>query len=186
MVYKVGIIGGETHFGEITQLQGKALEIMAAAVRPEQVEWAQETFGCRVFENTENLLACKDLDLIFVANENDRRAEAIVAVLGAGCDVIVDKPLAITMEQQQQQIESILQRNSRRRLFMLLTLRGSPLYAGLRGILQENEIGSPAFTHVRMAVRLKRKQRPPWFLDVRRSGDCCSICLYTVWIRWNG
>jgi predicted dehydrogenase len=28
----------------------------------------------------------------------------------------------------------------------------------------------PAFTHVRMAVQLKRAQRPPWFLDVRRSG----------------
>ena len=45
-----------------------------------------------------------------------------------------------------------------------------PLWAALRDVVQNGEIGEPAFTHLRMAVRWKRAERPPWFLDVGRSG----------------
>ena len=59
---------------------------------------------------------------------------------------------------------------SGRRLLNLLTLRGIGHWRGLRDLVGEGEIGTPAFMHVRMAVRLKRDQRPPWFLDVRYAG----------------
>jgi myo-inositol 2-dehydrogenase/D-chiro-inositol 1-dehydrogenase len=106
---------------------------------------------------------------VAVANENDCKAEAVLAALAAGCDVIADKPLAITRTDQRR-IERFLAAHPERRLLMLLTLRGQPLYSRLRDVVREGRLGVPAFTHVRMAVQLKRAQRPPWFLDVRRSG----------------
>ncbi len=166
---RIGIIGGETHIGEVTALRGTLLEIAGAAVRPEQTDWARQAFACQVFHDYHDLLAAAPLDCVAVANENDRKAEAVLAALKAGCDVIVDKPFAIGMTEQRQ-IEGYLMAHPERRLLMLLTLRGQPLWAALRDTVRRGAIGTPAFTHVRMAVRLKRERRPPWFLDVRRSG----------------
>lgn len=166
---RVGIIGGETHIGEITQLAGKELELVAAAVRPDQVDWAEGQFGCEVLTEASALLDRDDIDLVAVANENDLKAEVVLAAVRSGRDAVVDKPLAITMDEQDE-IEATFEQHPERRLLMLLTLRGQPVWAGLREVVQEGQIGTPAFTHVRMAVRLKRDQRPPWFLDVRRSG----------------
>jgi len=166
---KVGIIGGETHIHEITQLNGKGLELVGAAVRPDQVEQAQEQFDCPVVTDAMALIDGGRMDLAAIANENDMKAETILAALKAGCDVAVDKPLAITMPEQER-IEAVLSANPGRKLLMLLTLRGDPVWAGLREAIRAGRIGTPAFTHVRMAVRLKRAQRPPWFLDVKRSG----------------
>ncbi len=165
---RVGIVGGETHISEITALRGQQLEIVGAAVRPDQAAQAAEQFGCPVVEGCQELLQRFQPDLVAVANENDLRAETIVAALHAGCDVVCDKPLAVTWDQQRAVEEAVAA--SGRKLLNLLTLRGHPLWAGLRGVVQSGRLGTPAFVHVRMAVQLKRAARPPWFLDVRRSG----------------
>jgi len=166
---RIAIVGGETHMAEVTGLAGELLEIVGCAVRADQVAWAEETFGCAAETDWQGLVARDDVDILSVANENDRKAEVILAALRAGKDVIVDKPLAITLEEQRA-VEAVLAERPERRLLMLLTLRGQPQWAGLREVVRGGRIGAPAFTHVRMAVRLKREQRPPWFLDVRRSG----------------
>ncbi len=168
-MYRVGIVGGETHVGEVTKLAGDQFEIAVAAVRPDQADEATEAFNCPVVHDYRDLLADHDLDIIAVANENDRRAEVIAAAIAAGKDVICDKPLALTMAEQQA-IEQALAAHPERRVLNLLTLRGQPIWSALRALVASGRIGTPAFTHVRMAVRLKRDQRPPWFLDARRSG----------------
>lgn len=166
---RVGIVGGETHIGEVTSLRGTVLEVVGAAVRPEQVESTRAQLGCPVGTDYRRLLADHRPDLVAVANENDLKAEVVLAALKAGCQVIVDKPLAIT-GREQALVERALAAVGPEGLLMLLTLRGQPIWAGLRQVIRSGRIGAPAFTHVRMAVRLKRSERPPWFLDVRRSG----------------
>ena len=166
---RAAIIGGETHIGEITQLVGKKLELVGVVVREDQREKAASDFGVQVFTDESELYARTKPEIVAIANENDRKAATILHALDENCDVVVDKPLAITMEEQEQ-IERHLDAHPERKLLMLLTLRGQPLWAGMRKQVQSGTIGSPAFCHVRMAVRLKREERPPWFLDVRRSG----------------
>ena len=166
---RVGIIGGETHIGEITALDGKQLEIVGAVVRPDQVDTAKEQFGCPVLAEAAELYEQAAPEIIAVANANDLKAETVMTALEAGCDVVVDKPLCLTLEEQQR-LESFLADHPERRLLNLLTLRGNPPWMKLREVVEQGTIGVPAFAHVRMAVRLKRDQRPPWFLDYRRSG----------------
>ena len=108
-------------------------------------------------------------DIVAVANENDLRAAVVMRALEHGCDVIADKPLSITLEEHDE-IARFLDTHPERRILNLLTLRGTPQWRAVANLVRENAIGAPAFCHVRMAVRLKRAQRPPWFLDVRRSG----------------
>lgn len=166
---RVAIIGGETHIGEVTALAGTELEIVGVVARADQKEAAAAEFNAPVFDTESDLYANAKPEIVAIAHENDLRAEAVLRALDAGCDVVADKPLAITIAQQEQ-VESCLRERPERRLLMLLTLRGHPLYAAMRQRVQAGAIGTPAFCHVRLAVRLKRAERPPWFLDVRRSG----------------
>ena len=166
---RVAIIGGETHIGEITQLASEKLEIVGSVVRAGQKAHADETFKAPAFENEDALYSQAAPEIIAVANENDQKARVILRAIDEGCDLVVDKPLGISQEEHET-IELRLKENSDRRLLMLLTLRGQPLWAGLREVVQSGGVGSPAFCHVRMAVRLKRAERPPWFLDVRQAG----------------
>ena len=166
---RVAIIGGETHIGEITSLAGERLEIVGAMVRPEQAADAAEQFGCEIFSDADRLYAQTDPEIVAIANENDLKADAVMMALQAGCDVVADKPLCLTLGEQER-IERFLAEHPERRLLNLLTLRGRPEWMALRDVIRAGQIGSPAFIHVRMAVRLKRDQRPAWFLDYRRSG----------------
>ena len=165
----IGIIGGETHVSEVTALAGQELEIVGAAVRRDQSDWAREQFGCPVVADYRELLDTYRPDLVAIANENDLRAPAVLAALEAGCDIIVDKPLSITPEEHDG-IAGFLAAHPKRRLLNLLTLRGTSQWAGLRQVVASGDVGAPAHLHIRMAVRLKRSERPPWFLDSRRSG----------------
>ena len=166
---KVAIIGGETHIGEITQLAGTELEIVGAVVREDQKEHATKTFKAPLYDSEDALYAAVSPDVIAVANENNRKAGVILRALDEGCDLVVDKPLGITMDEHKQVADSLAAKPDRR-LLMLLTLRGNPVWAGLRDKVAAGAVGTPAFCHVRMAVRLKRADRPPWFLDVAQAG----------------
>ena len=166
---RVVIIGGETHIGEITKLAGTELEIAGVVVREDQRERAAEDFKAPVYEDEDELYARARPQIAAVANENDCKAAVVLRALEEGCDVVVDKPLAIT-DPEQESIEKLLRAHPERRVLMLLTLRGVPLWAGMRQVVQSGAVGAPSFCHVRMAVRLKRAERPPWFLDVRRAG----------------
>jgi predicted dehydrogenase len=163
------IIGGETHIAEITQLAGSELEVSGVYVREDQRDKAAADFKATVYASEDELYAEARPEIVAVANENDRKAKVVLRALAEGCDVVVDKPLAIT-SQEQEAIQDVLRARPERRVLMLLTLRGASLWAGMRQVVQSGAVGAPSFCHVRMAVRLKREQRPPWFLDVRHAG----------------
>lgn len=166
---RVGIVGGETHCGEVLQFQDKLLDVVGVVVRKDQRAKVVEEIQSPLFDSLEAMLEKTEPDVLFVANENDNRSTCILKALEVGCDVIVDKPMAITMDQHRQ-IEEALIRYPERRLLMLLTLRGQNEWAGLRECVQDGRVGDVAHCRVRMAVRLKAETRPPWFLDSSRSG----------------
>lgn len=166
---RVVVIGGETHIGEITALRGKRLEIVGAAVREDQLDRARREFGGFITTDVVHLLDSCEADVAAIANENDRKAEAVLMALSSGLDVIVDKPIAIQMPEQDA-IEEFLAVHPERRLLNLLTLRGQPAWRRVHDAVAAGEIGEVAFCHVRMAVQLRPETRPSWFLDCRRSG----------------
>jgi predicted dehydrogenase len=165
----VAIVGGETHLSEITQLQDRSLQIVGTCMKAEQRRKALPGLEVTNYADQKAMLAAVRPDIVAIANENDLKFAAIMESLKAGCDVIVDKPLCLTFDEQRR-MEDYLTTHPERRLLNLLTLRGNPPWLALREQAASDAIGSPAFVHIRMAVQLKRANRPPWFLDCRRSG----------------
>ena len=165
---RLAVVGGETHVGEIMKLVGKRIEIVGAAVREDQMDFAREHFGGNIVYDYRELLDATQPDIVAVANENDLKAEVCLEALRRGVHLVVDKPLALTLEETNAVREAA--RRAGRSVLVLLTLRGHPQYRKVREIVQSGEIGEPAQLHQKMSVELKPHERPPWFLDRRRSG----------------
>jgi len=178
-MYRVAIVGGETHIEEVTHLAGEMLEITGAAVRADRVEWAREQFGAPVFTDVEEMLGEVPADIVVVANENDLKAEVVRSCLERGKHVIVDKPMALKLEEVEG-IEGVA-REKGLRVLMLLTLRGSPWYRKVKEIVEAGTIGRPMQIYGKMSVELKREQRPEWFLDKRRAGGpILDLAIHTI------
>jgi predicted dehydrogenase len=167
-MYRVGIIGGETHIHEITNLRGHLLELIGISVRDDQHDWALDQFAVPVYASVTELLERAQPDIVAIANENDRKAEAVVQALDHGCHVIVDKPMALSLDEVQR-IEAAGAR-AERHVLLLLTLRGDPWFATTRALVEAGTIGELVQVRMQMTVPLNASQRPDWFLDARRSG----------------
>lgn len=165
---KIAIIGGETHIAEVTQLAGTRLQIVGAAVRHDQMEMAKRQFGGVVTTDFRALLDETKPDIAAVANENDRKAEVCLEALRRGISLVVDKPLALTMEDTKAIRETA--KKVGKSVLLLLTLRGDPQYRKVREIVRSGRIGEPVQMYQKMSVMLKAESRPPWFLDRRRAG----------------
>jgi predicted dehydrogenase len=177
-MYQIGIIGGETHIGEITRLRGKMVEIAGVAVRADQVDWAKKEFGVPIYTDYRQLLDEKPIDIVAVANENDLKAEVMLEALRRGKHAIVDKPMALRLSE----VDAIerLAHEKKLRVLMLLTLRGDPWYRKVREVVLSGAIGTPVQVYGKMQVPLKPSERPPWFLDKRRAGGpILDLALHT-------
>ncbi|NPV10109.1 MAG: Gfo/Idh/MocA family oxidoreductase [Anaerolineae bacterium] len=167
-MYRVGVVGGETHIGEVIGLRGRLVDIVGVSVKPSQVAWANTEFATEVFTDHRLMFDRVCPDIVAIANENDAKAPIVLEALERGMHVIVDKPMALTLED----VEAIdaTRRRTGSRILMLLTLRGNPWYRKVKELVDEGRIGAPMQVYGRMAVELKRDQRPEWFLDKRRAG----------------
>lgn len=183
-MYRVAIVGGETHIGEITTLPGQVLRITGVSVRPDQVNWARGSFKAEVFTDFREMLARQPIDIVAVANENDKKAAVILEALKQGKHVIADKPMALTIEE----LDGIEKRAQEEnlRVLMLLTLRGDPWYLELKELVRSGRIGTPMQVYGKMSVELKRDQRPPWFLNkYRAGGPILDMAIHTIdQIEW--
>jgi predicted dehydrogenase len=165
---KACIIGGETHLSEITGCIGKGIDLVAVSVNEDIYNKHFKQYGIPNYRNADAMPENHALDLAGIANENDLKFETVQKCMTRGMDVVVDKPLCITRNEQAE-IEKTVSR-LKKDIIMLLTLRGNPSYMAVKECMDKKMIGEPVHCHIRMSVQLKKEQRPPWFLDVNRSG----------------
>ena len=67
--------------------------------------------GCRVFATTQELLACKDIDVVCICTPSGTHASLVVEAANAGKHIIVEKPMAITRQQLKDVVEAVEKNN---------------------------------------------------------------------------
>ena len=70
----------------------------AADKRRSALERFQEEFGAKVYDDIETMCKAPDLDAIYVATPHELHAEHVVMALRNGKHAIVEKPIALTIE----------------------------------------------------------------------------------------
>ncbi len=90
-------------FGQIAGLLGAGAELVGIASDDLGTDVAQETMrrypDATVAESPSALIARDDVDLIVTAAVPDRRATIAVEAMGAGKDVVADKPGCVTLDE---------------------------------------------------------------------------------------
>ncbi|MBA3527850.1 MAG: Gfo/Idh/MocA family oxidoreductase [Propionibacteriaceae bacterium] len=98
-------------FGQINGLLQQGCELAGTATddaaSPVAAEVRRRWPDAPVFDDPEPLLADESVDLVVTAGVPDRRSVIALAALGAGKDVVADKPGCTTAEQLQQLREAV-------------------------------------------------------------------------------
>lgn len=177
---KVVLIGMETHYSEITKLDGKVLKITGISVPKEQIKRVKREHNIPVFNDYLEMLDKVEADIVGIFNPNYEKAKAVIASLMKDKNVIVDKPMAINMKELNQ-IKEILKIKRHLKILLLLTLRGNGKYMKVKEIIKKGLIGEPITCYAKMSVELKKERRPAWFLDYRKSGGLsCDLAIHSL------
>jgi predicted dehydrogenase len=120
------------------------------------------------------ILDLKDVEAVIVATPCDLHAPMAAALLEAGKYVYCEKPLGITPEQVQQVLDASRKANT----FLQIgqQLRYYPnIRAAIAQVHDQKIVGTPfvikAQRHSTPVPEQATRERPQWYLDVKRSGD---------------
>lgn len=108
-VVKMGLLGlgrmGQIHCRLIGDCPG--LELAAGSSGSAQLRRdTAESFGIRTYEDHDDLLRDSQIDWIVIATTTDRHSEWALKAIQAGKNIIIEKPIALTLEETEEIIRA--------------------------------------------------------------------------------
>ncbi|HJG92601.1 MAG TPA: Gfo/Idh/MocA family oxidoreductase [Brachybacterium massiliense] len=150
----IGVIGtgniSRAHLHAYLQFPEEVQVVALADIEPGKAETARAEFaldGARVYEDATTMLASEHLDLVSIATPPGTHCELSVQALEAGVHVIVEKPMAPSLEECDRMLEA--QRRSGKLLSVIAQNRFRDDMAQLKAVLDSGRIGRIA--HARIA-----------------------------------
>ncbi len=97
--------------------------------------------NCRCFESLDACFASQKPDFVDICLPSNMHREAVINALSNGCDVIVEKPFAVELDDIDAMIKA--EQQNKRRLMVAHTCRFMPQYLYAKNIIFSGELGSP-------------------------------------------
>jgi predicted dehydrogenase len=133
-----------------------------------------EKFGIRrAYTDLDQMLANEGLTAAIVATSTDAHKDATLSVMKAGCDVLVEKPIARRYAEALAMAEAA--KASKRKLMVGMNHRFRPDTMLLRSLIEANELGK--LFYVRVGWLRKRRTDPSWATQKEKSGGGVFIDL---------
>lgn len=142
-----------------------------ADVRPEARDRYQTQYGIRVFESASQLSDWQGVDVVYVATPNFLHAEHAVAALKARKHVIVEKPMALTLEECDAMIAAAAQ--NRVMLMVAHTRSFNPPIRKMREIIASNRLGRVIQINTLRYSPWLVRPRTPEEVDTKLGGGVC-------------
>jgi predicted dehydrogenase len=153
---------GSTHARHWARVPGVRIKAVADLER-EKARRVAAGVGAESFESVEGVLGC---DIVSVCTPTDSHRELTEKALDAGCHVLCEKPMALTLSDCDAMI--LAAKRADRLLSIGQVVRFFPEYASAKRLVDSGTVGKPA------AVRARRGGGFPswaeWFTDVSRTG----------------
>lgn len=161
---RVGIIGLEGHYSEITKAAElfSQVRVTAVADRNESLRTRASGNGtlknARSYDDYRRMLDAEKLDVVAVCGENGTRASIVQQCAERKLPIIAEKPLVITLED----LEAVKKKVSAggAPLSMLLPMRCYPAYQAMRSIVQSGELGEVVSMGAQKSYKIDT--RPAW------------------------
>jgi myo-inositol 2-dehydrogenase/D-chiro-inositol 1-dehydrogenase len=155
------------YLAALARAGGARVVAVASRTRTAAEKLARETAGAKAytFDELPALLADADVRLVCVNSPNRLHAAQALAALEAGKDVVVEKPLCLTLDEADSLCAAA--RRHGRMLGYAENLCFAPLYRRARELLREGAVG-----RVLWARQVEKHAGPysPWFFDRVEAG----------------
>jgi predicted dehydrogenase len=136
-----------------------------------------EKFGIRrTYTDVEQMLANEGLHAVIVATSTDAHRDATLRSLRAGCDVLVEKPIARRYDEALEMAEA--GRATKRRLMVGMNHRFRPDTMLLKSFIEAKELGK--LFYAKTAWLRKRSSDSAWATQKEKSGGGVFIDLGIV------
>src|SRR6266513_2357754 len=167
LTVRVGIVGGgnisDTHARAAREIPG--VELVAFWARdPEKARRLSDRHGGTAFQNLEDMLAHRPLDMVVVGTPSGLHAEHARAAARRGLHVLVEKPLDITTER----IDALIDECDRARvkLGVIFQDRAAPHLQWLKHLIAQGGLGKP----ILVSAHVKWYRPPEYYAGSRWRG----------------
>ena len=109
-VLRMGILGVGVSGARIARAMTAMpnVELVAAAdLRPKVRHDFEERYGARTYDSAEGICADPDVDALWISTPNQYHAEHTVLAARSGKHIIIEKPIAISMEETGRMLEAV-------------------------------------------------------------------------------
>ena len=137
-------------------------------LRKEAREKFQSEFQAEVYERVEDLCASKDVDAVYIATPHEFHAEHVIMAAQCHKHVIVEKPMALTIEECERM--NAAAERSGIRLLVGHTHSFDPPILKIREIVRSGELGRLGMIHTWNFTSFLYRPRRPEELDTKLGG----------------
>jgi len=170
---RAGVIGvgtfGSLHARVYAELESTEL-VAVADIQAEKAQHFISEYGVKGYTDYDELLEKEDLDIVSVCTSDELHLEPVLAAASAGKHILVEKPLAMNVEDCDSMIQAVESAGVK---FMVgQILRFDPRYYAARQAIVEGQIGQPVHLYarrnnlLRSAFRLGEHTSVLFFLGV--------------------
>ena len=162
----IGVVGFGFMGSTLSQIVMKSLRDRARIVAvcdtdDSALERARSLGQVSLYKSIDDMLEKESLDAVIIATPPAYHAEQAVKALRRGLYVLLEKPMATSLEQAME-----IYSNARGKLMMGFSLRFHEMYIEARKLIDES-LGAPVF---QWHIALGRAPSTPWIADERISG----------------
>jgi len=170
---RIGLVGyglwGVHHARAIENTAGAQLVAVAARSADSLAKAAAAHPGIGTYDDYRRLVTLAEVDLVDITVPNHLHYEVAKAALEAGKHVLVEKPMALRVEQADELVE--LARRSGRLLAVNQEMRLSRLWGQVKALIAQGEIGRPQYVLLELSRFPYRQGSEGWRYDIARVGD---------------
>ena len=150
---RVGVIGvglqGESHvkiYQSIPEVQVRAV----SDVNEAKLKRMKEVYGIpSTYADFREMLSCEDLDAVSIVTPDHLHLEPALAAIEAGTHVLIEKPLAMSVEDAQAIVSAARQQN--RKLMVNFSNRWMTYMVHTRNAIEAGELGYPVYAYARLS-----------------------------------
>ncbi len=169
---KWGIVGAGAHAAKniVTGLNNSRDNQLAGVLgsSPEKsTAFAEACTGCRAFSSYQEMLADDIIDGMFVTTPNDLHCDQVKSAAAAGKHVLVEKPMALSVNECQAMIDACTQAGVS--LGVGFHMRHHPVHRELKRLITTGALGDLVI--VQAAWHTRYGAWSNWRADAKRSGS---------------
>ncbi|MEO8584351.1 MAG: Gfo/Idh/MocA family oxidoreductase [Flavitalea sp.] len=140
MLYRFAIIGcGNIGVRHAEHIAATGLLAAVCDIDPQRAADIGSGSAAKLYSDAYKMLITEKPDVVVVCTPNGLHAEHTIMALNAGCHVLCEKPMAISVADANRMIDAATQ--NRRRLFVVKQNRYNPPVTAVKSLLDQKKLG---------------------------------------------